>query len=99
MFTEKNTTLIIIGYGFPDEHINNIIAQNLKNPDFNLIIFGDVKEENVKKFYDNYKNFNLHLIGGDLKEGQKVHYFQFIVDKFLKGQSLDTLRGEGELNA
>ncbi|HDJ6316626.1 TPA: SIR2 family protein, partial [Staphylococcus aureus] len=40
----KDTTLIIIGYGFPDEHINNIIAQNLKNQDFNLIIFGDVKE-------------------------------------------------------
>ncbi|HDJ5580642.1 TPA: SIR2 family protein, partial [Staphylococcus aureus] len=47
----KDTTLIIIGYGFPDEHINNIIAQNLKNQDFNLIIFGDVKEENVKNFY------------------------------------------------
>ncbi|MBU7127556.1 SIR2 family protein, partial [Staphylococcus aureus] len=31
----KDTTLIIIGYGFPDEHINNIIAQNLKNQDFN----------------------------------------------------------------
>ncbi|UXT62716.1 SIR2 family protein [Staphylococcus aureus] len=62
----KDTTLIIIGYGFPDEHINNIIAQNLKNQDFNLIIFGDVKEENVKNFYDNFKNFNLHIIGGNL---------------------------------
>ncbi|MBH4789262.1 SIR2 family protein, partial [Staphylococcus aureus] len=73
----KDTTLIIIGYGFPDEHINNIIAQNLKNQDFNLIIFGDVKEENVKNFYDNFKNFNLHLIGGNSsKAEQKAHYFQ-----------------------
>ncbi|HDC5200897.1 TPA: SIR2 family protein [Staphylococcus aureus] len=83
----KDTTLIIIGYGFPDEHINNIIAQNLKNQDFNLIIFGDVKEENVKNFYDNFKNFNLHLIGGNLsKAEQKAHYFQFIVENFLKNQ-------------
>ncbi|HHE7725537.1 TPA: SIR2 family protein [Staphylococcus aureus] len=83
----KDTTLIIIGYGFPDEHINNIIAQNLKNQDFNLIIFGDVKEENVKNFYDNFKNFNLHLIGGNSsKVEQKAHYFQFIVENFLKNQ-------------
>ncbi|MEK1773432.1 SIR2 family protein [Staphylococcus aureus] len=83
----KDTTLIIIGYGFPDEHINNIIAQNLKNQDFNLIIFGDVKEENVKNFYDNFKNFNLHLIGGNSsKAEQKAHYFQFIVENFLKNQ-------------
>lgn len=83
----KDTTLIIIGYGFPDEHINNIIAQNLKNQDFNLIIFGDVKEENVKNFYDNFKNFNLHLIGGNSsKAEQKAHYFRFIVENFLKNQ-------------
>ncbi|MBH4945231.1 SIR2 family protein, partial [Staphylococcus aureus] len=67
----KDTTLIIIGYGFPDEHINNIIAQNLKNQDFNLIIFGDVKEENVKNFYDNFKNFNLHLIGGNSSKAEQ----------------------------
>ncbi|MEB7811339.1 SIR2 family protein [Staphylococcus xylosus] len=96
----KDTTLIIIGYGFPDEHINNIIAQNLKNQDFNLIIFGDVKEENVKNFYDNFKNFNLHIIGGNLNGiEQKAHYFQFIVDNFLKNQSIDILKGEDEINA
>ena len=96
----KDTTLIIIGYGFPDEHINNIIAQNLKNQDFNLIIFGDVKEENVKNFYDNFKNFNLHIIGGNLNGiKQKAHYFQFIVEKNLKNQSIDILKGEDEINA
>lgn len=96
----KDTTLIIIGYGFPDEHINNIIAQNLKNQDFNLIIFGDVEEENVNNFHDNFKNFNLHLIGGTLnKSDQKAHYFKVIVEKFLKNQSLDNTKGEKEVNA
>lgn len=97
---KKDTTLIIIGYGFPDEHINNIIAQNLKNQDFNLIIFGDNEEENLNNFYNNFKNFNLHLIGGTLsKENQKAHYFQFIVENFLKSQSLDNLKREDEINA
>ncbi|WP_239734613.1 SIR2 family protein [Mammaliicoccus sp. G-M28] len=97
---KKDTTLIIIGYGFPDEHINNIIAQNLKNQDFNLIIFGDIEEENLKNFYDNFKNFNLHVIGGNIGKGdQKVHYFQFIVEKFLKNNGLDNLKGEEEINA
>lgn len=97
---KKDTTLIIIGYGFPDEHINNIIAQNLKNQDFNLIIFGDVEEENVNNFHDNFKNFNLHLIGGTLNNSdQKAHYFKVIVEKFLKNQSLDNIKGENEGNA
>ncbi|MCJ0922454.1 SIR2 family protein [Mammaliicoccus sciuri] len=63
---KKDTTLIIIGYGFPDEHINNIIAQNLKNQDFNLIIFGDETEENVNNFCKYNKNSNLHIIGGEV---------------------------------
>ncbi len=41
---KKNTTLIVMGYGFPDEHINTIISQNLKNQDFNLIIFRNKNE-------------------------------------------------------
>ncbi len=69
--------MIVIGYGFLDEHINNIIAQNLKNQDFNL-----------------------HIIGGSLSEiEQKAHYFQFIVDNFLKNQSMDILKEEDEINA
>ena len=63
---KKDTTLIIIGYGFPDEHINNIIAQNLKNQDFNLIIFGDETEANVNNFCKYNKNSNLHIIGGEV---------------------------------
>ena len=40
-----NTTLIILGYGFGDEHINNLIAQSLINEDFNLIILNSYKGE------------------------------------------------------
>lgn len=88
---KPNTTLIVMGYGFPDEHINNVISQNLRNPDFNLIIFGDIKEENLKVFYEQYKDKqNIHVIGGEYLENRnkiKAHYFNNIVEKYLAEKS------------
>lgn len=81
---KPNTTLIVMGYGFPDEHINNIISQNLQNQDFNLIIFGDKDEEKMKEFYRSFeKKRNVHLIGGLFEDGTKGHYFNLITDKYL----------------
>ncbi len=34
-----DSTLIIMGYSFLDEHVNDIITNALANPDFNLIVF------------------------------------------------------------
>lgn len=82
---KRNTTLIVIGYGFPDEHINSIISQNLKNQDFNLIIFGDKEENKLKNFYQQFENSNLHLIGGRI-ENKKAHHFNVIVEEFLNYQ-------------
>lgn len=79
----KNTTLIVIGYGFPDEHINTIISQNLKNQDFTLIVFGDITENNMEKFYREHENLNIHLIGGEFNDTQKGHFFKVIVENFL----------------
>lgn len=84
---KPNTTLIVLGYGFPDEHINDVIAQNLKNDDFNLVVYSDIDEENVKKFYEgNSSKQNFHLIGGDVKiEGKtpKLHYFEMVSELLL----------------
>ncbi len=82
---KPNTTLLVMGYGFPDEHINTIISQNLQNPDFNLIIFGDKDEEKMKQFQDKNGKNNFHLIGGDISGG-KGHYFNVIVDEYLGSQ-------------
>ena len=80
-----NTVLIVMGYGFPDEHINNIISQNLKHQDFTLIVFGNESEDNMKKFFDEFKTQDgFHLIGGDTScDGVKAHYFNFIVDEII----------------
>lgn len=80
-----NSTLVVMGYGFPDEHINNIIAQNIPNEDFNLIIFGNYEESKCRDFYNSYSKFNnIHLIGGQFSgSGSKINYFDSIID-FLK---------------
>ena len=78
---KPNTTLIVIGYGFPDQHINNIISQSLNQENFNLIILSDKNEKNIEEFYTQNKNKkNLHLVGGELSENNYLHYFKNIID-------------------
>ena len=85
---KKNTTLVVIGYGFPDEHINTIISQNLKNQDFNLIIFGNKNELKLNSFYEEFKNRYVHLIGGEF-ENKHAHHFNVIVEEFLNYNKLN----------
>lgn len=86
---KPNTTLVIMGYGFPDEHINNIIAQNLQNQDFNLIVFGNINEEKMNMFYKTFnKKNNIHIIGGELDDGRKGHYFDVITNEYLMKKEL-----------
>lgn len=93
---KQNTTLIVMGYGFPDEHINNIISQNLQNQDFNLIIFGDISEDKMKEFYKKFeKKINLHIIGGQIDSGIKGHYFDVIVKEYLSHNRMNEI-GESD---
>lgn len=93
-----NTVLIVMGYGFPDEHINNIISQNLKHQDFTLIVFGNESEDNMKKFFDEFKTQDgFHLIGGDTScDGVKAHYFNYIVDEIINHAPKLESEQEGE---
>ena len=93
-----NTTLIVMGYGFPDEHINNIISQNLKNQDFNLIVFGDKTEKKMGEFFEDFKNVTgFHLIGGNTSiENVKAHYFNYIVNEIINYSSKDESDQEGD---
>ena len=44
---KKNSTLVVMGYSFSDEHINRIILNALSVQSFNLFIFGN--SENINK--------------------------------------------------
>ena len=93
---KKNTTLFVLGYGFPDEHINNIIEQNLKNSDFTLVVFGNIKEYNMSEFHKKQKGKkNVHVIGGTLEKGMG-HYFNIIVEEYLSSIVSQETGGEHE---
>lgn len=78
-----NSTLVTFGYSFGDDHINNIIFQNLANRDFTLIAFGDIEENKFNIIQERYgKNQNFHIIGGEI-DGTKAHYFDCIINNFM----------------
>ena len=89
-----NTTLIILGYGFGDDQINNLIAQSLINEDFNLIILNSYKEENgsftkAGEFFNKCSdNMNIHFIGGKNEKGESLHYFNTFLS-ILSGGVID----------
>ena len=62
--TQKQSTLVTMGFSFGDEHINNIIYQALTNPSFRLVIFSDIgfynndEYEITRKNIEKLKNLN-----------------------------------------
>jgi len=78
---KANSTLIVMGYGFPDEHINHLISQSLMNDDFTLIVFGNKNEDGAKKFIEKHQNKrNFHFIGGSINIDNDAHFFSNIID-------------------
>ncbi|UQD55761.1 SIR2 family protein [Flavobacterium sp. K5-23] len=72
--TQKQSTLVTMGFSFGDEHINNIIYQALTIPSFRLVIFSDMgyyvggKYEPARKNIEKLKNLNdprIWIIGSD----------------------------------
>ena len=80
LMQDKNV-LIVIGYSFSDEHINNLIYQALTIPNFRLIIFQDSKRDNIKQLIE-LNDPRIWVIGGE-HEGKKVHYFNYVVSDLL----------------
>lgn len=72
--TQKQSTLVTMGFSFGDEHINNIIYQALTIPSFRLVIFSDLgchvggNHQIARKNIDKLKNLNdprIWIIGSD----------------------------------
>ncbi|WP_273724251.1 SIR2 family protein [Leuconostoc mesenteroides] len=84
---KPNSTLIIIGYGFGDDHINNLILQNLSHQDFNLIIFGNIEERNILEIKNQYASLSVHIIGGKIDWKTEAHFFEYIVNELLRNSN------------
>lgn len=79
---QDKTVLVVVGYSFSDEHINNLIYQALTIPTFRLVVFQDVEKEKIKQL----KNLNdprIWIIGGEDTEGSKAYYFDYVVKNIL----------------
>lgn len=94
---QPNSSLIVIGYSFSDEHINDIIYRALAtNSSINLIILNDVEKKSISKIDDD-RIFRLWETKDEEEDDDLVpiHYFYRIVNDLLP--NLDSLRDENAL--
>lgn len=84
----QNGVLIVIGYSFSDEHINNAIYAALaSNSSLSVVIFGNYyPSENLTKLTDR----RIYQISGEIVQNidgedktVKIHYFEYIVNNLI----------------
>lgn len=89
----EQSVLIVVGYSFGDEHINNLIFQALTIPSFRMIVFAAPPEGGLLKQLLDFKDPRIWLIGGEGQNaGEKAHYFSAFVESFmphLPGEKVD----------
>jgi len=78
---QNNSVLICIGYGFNDDHVNNIIFRALTLPTFRLVILGDSEKGSVEKLKE-LDDSRIWIVGGK-HERDSLHYFNGFVNHIL----------------
>ena len=80
----EQSVLVVLGYSFGDEHINNLIFQALTVPTFRMIAFVSPSMGGVVGKLKSLHDPRVWLIGGDgLDAGSRAHYFKTFVDSFM----------------
>lgn len=81
---QDQSVLVIMGFSFGDEHVNNIIFQGLTLPNFKLVAFMDPETNDITRELAALGDPRIWFIWGEGKEtGTKVHYFNGIVNHLL----------------
>lgn len=88
---QNNNVLIAIGYSFGDEHINNLIYQAFTIPSFRLIVLGDPKSNKEIQKLQSLNDPRVWIIGGELEDGKKLHYFDGFINYILPDLSNDEI--------
>lgn len=82
----SQSALLVVGYGFQDEHVNTIIQQALTFPSFTLVIVDpDPKNDLVKSFRER-ENSNIWIISGGIGD------FSSFVEKIMPNLIEDRIR-------
>ncbi len=79
---KPNSTLLVMGYSFLDEHVNDIITNALSNPSFNLIVFSYVEEEKAEDFLKELFSLSKNDSRVTILTGRILGNFEYI-NKFL----------------
>jgi SIR2-like domain len=80
----EQSVLIAIGYGFGDEHVNNLIFQALTIPTFRLIAFVQPDCNTTMQSLRALNDPRIWIIGGHpATGGRKAHYFDTVVERFM----------------
>lgn len=81
---EANTVLFVMGYGFNDEHVNDIIYRALAtNTTFNVVIIDDIKADRPICNVDDKRVFRLWGTAEINGEKTSMHYFDYAVREWL----------------
>lgn len=92
---QEQSVLVTIGYGFGDEHVNNIIYQALTIPTFRLVVFAKpeidstTSNEHVKMLQE-LKDPRVWIVGTENSNATwKAHYFKEFVEDIMPAGDLD----------
>jgi hypothetical protein len=80
---QNNNVLVSIGYSFSDEHINNLIYQAFTIPSFRLIVLGSPESNAEIEKLKSLDDPRIWIIGGELANGEHLHYFKGFVKEIL----------------
>jgi len=85
---QDQSVLVILGFSFGDEHVNNIIFQGLTLPGFRLVAFMDPNTNDITRELASLGDPRIWFIWGDGKEeGKKAHYFESVVNHLMPRSS------------
>lgn len=81
---QDQSVLVILGFSFSDEHVNNIIFQGLTLPSFKVVAFMDPETNDITRELAALGDPRIWFIWGDGKEvGKKAHYFDSVVNHLM----------------
>lgn len=87
----KNGVLIVVGYGFGDDHVNNIIFRALTLATFRVVIIGSPEKPIIKKLKE-LDDSRIWIIGGEENSSKsKLHYFKGFVNQILPDMQQDEI--------
>jgi hypothetical protein len=90
----EQSVLVVLGYSFSDEHVNNIIFQALTVPTFRMVAFVSPETSGVVAKLRELSDPRVWIVGGDgPTKDTKAHHFETFVNKFMPeppGDKVDT---------